>query len=118
METVDGDDLPHDVQVHLACDLGVDAQGSESSVKVSVFFVRDLWGTHTYMTSAQKRKGGCPKFADKYYTDIVDPEHESSIFRSFILPCMWFSMMEQVRLCAVWPTENWLGTSKATYRDG
>ena len=26
-----------------------------------------------------------------------------------------FSMMEQVRLCAVWPMENWLGTSKTTY---
>ena len=22
-----------------------------------------------------------------------------------------FSMMEQVRLCAIWPTENWLGSS-------
>ena len=31
---------------------------------------------------------------------------------------MWFSMMEQVRLCTVWPTENWLGTSKTTYRVG
>ena len=26
--------------------------------------------------------------------------------------------MEQVRLCAVWPTENWLGTSKTTYKVG
>ena len=29
-----------------------------------------------------------------------------------------FSMMEQVRLCAVFPMENWLGTSKTTYRVG
>ena len=26
--------------------------------------------------------------------------------------------MVQVRLCAVWPMENWLGTSKTTYRVG
>ena len=51
-------------------------------------------------------------------TDIVDPEHQSSIFRSVIQPCMWFSMMEQVRLCTVCPVENWLGTSKTTYRAG
>ena len=27
-------------------------------------------------------------------------------------------MMEQVRLCTVWPMENWLGTSKTIYRVG
>ena len=54
-----------------------------------------------------------------FYSDIVVPEHESSIFRSFIQrPVCGFSMMEQVRLCAVWPTENKLGTSKTTYRVG
>ena len=26
-------------------------------------------------------------------------------------PVCGFSMMEQVRLCAVWPMENWLGSS-------
>ena len=32
--------------------------------------------------------------------------------QTVIQPCMWFLfMMEQVRLCAVWPTENWLGSS-------
>ena len=53
----------------------------------------------------------------------VDPEanilflkHESRIpGQSSNLVC-GFSMMEQVRLCAVRPTENWLGTSKTTYR--
>ena len=30
--------------------------------------------------------------------DIFVLKHESSIFRSFIQPCMWFLMMEQVRL--------------------
>ena len=35
-----------------------------------------------------------------FHSDIVDPEHESSIFRSFIQPCMWFLHDEQVRLCA------------------
>ena len=30
-------------------------------------------------------------------------------------PVCGFSMLEQVKLCAVWPTENWLGSS---YRVG
>ena len=33
-------------------------------------------------------------------------------------PVFGFSMMEQVRICTVCPTENWLGTSKTTYRVG
>ena len=33
-------------------------------------------------------------------------------------PVCGFSMMELVRLCTVWPQENWLGTSKTTYRVG
>ena len=38
-------------------------------------------------------------------------KHESRIIgHSSCLAC-GFSMMEQVRLCAVWPTENWLGSS-------
>ena len=35
-----------------------------------------------------------------------------------LLRYLGFSMMEQVRLCTVWPQENWLGTSKTTYRVG
>ena len=31
--------------------------------------------------------------------------------RTFIQPVCGFSMMDQVRLCAVWPMENWLGSS-------
>ena len=33
-------------------------------------------------------------------------------------PVCGFSMMEQVRLCTVRPKENWIGTSKTTYRVG
>ena len=52
-------------------------------------------------------------------SEFLDLKHKSSIFRSVIQPCMWFlrdGMM--VRLCTVWPMENWLGTSKTTYRVG
>ena len=52
--------------------------------------------------------------------DIFSLKHESSIFRSVIQPgpLCGFSMTEQVRLCTVCPMENWLGTSKTTYRVG
>ena len=45
------------------------------------------------------------------WPEISSEEHESSIFRQSSNPVSGFSMMEQVRLCAVWPTENWLGSS-------
>ena len=37
--------------------------------------------------------------------------HESSILEHSSNHLCGFSMMEQVRLCAVWPMENWLGSS-------
>ena len=43
--------------------------------------------------------------------DIVALKHASSIFRQSSNPVCGFSMMEQVRLCAIWPMENWLGSS-------
>ena len=38
-------------------------------------------------------------------------KHMSRIFRHSSNPVSGFSMMEQVRLFAVWPMENWLGSS-------
>ena len=38
-------------------------------------------------------------------------EHESRILGHPSNPVCCFSMMKQVRLCAVWPMENWLGSS-------
>ena len=38
-------------------------------------------------------------------------KHESRILGHSSNPVCGFSMMEQVRLCAVWPTENWLASS-------
>ena len=38
-------------------------------------------------------------------------KHESRILGHSSNPVCGFSMMEQVRLCAVWPVENWLGSS-------
>ena len=43
--------------------------------------------------------------------EIYSEDHESSIFRQSSNPVCGLSMMEQVRLCAVWPTENRLGSS-------
>ena len=40
-------------------------------------------------------------------------KHESRIGRHSSNPVCCFSMMEQVRICAVWPTENWLGSSSS-----
>ena len=47
--------------------------------------------------------GPCP--------DILVLKHGSSILRQSSNPVCGFSMMEQVTLCAVWPRENWLGSS-------
>ena len=44
-------------------------------------------------------------------SDILFLKHASSIFRQSSNPVCGFSMMEQVKLCAVWPTENWLSSS-------
>ena len=38
-------------------------------------------------------------------------KHESRVFGHSSNPVCGFSMMEQVRLCAVRPTENWIGSS-------
>ena len=43
--------------------------------------------------------------------DILFLKHDSSIFRQSSNPVCGFSMMEQVRLCAVWPRDNWFGSS-------
>ena len=52
-----------------------------------------------------------PKIGPRVNAEILFLKHESSIFRQLCNPVCGFSMMEQVRLCAVWPMENWLGTS-------
>ena len=38
-------------------------------------------------------------------------KHKSRIIGHSSNPVCGFSMMEPVRLCAVWPMENWLGSS-------
>ena len=38
-------------------------------------------------------------------------KHEPRILGHAFNPVCGFSMMEQVRLCAVWPIDNWLGSS-------
>ena len=39
-------------------------------------------------------------------TDLLFLKHDSRILRQSSNPVCGYSMMEQVRLCAVWPTEN------------
>ena len=43
--------------------------------------------------------------------DILALKHVSSTFRQSANPVCGFFTMEQLMLCAVWPTENWLGSS-------
>ena len=44
-------------------------------------------------------------------TEFLALKHESRILGHSSNPVCGFSMMEHVRLCAVWPMENWLGSS-------
>ena len=48
---------------------------------------------------------GMPRQRSRTSSDILFLKHDSSIFRqSSNQPYMYFLMMEQVMLCAVWPT--------------
>ena len=55
--------------------------------------------------------GGHAAAAQPPQADILFLKQDSSIFRQSSNPVCGFSVLEQVRLCAVWPTENWLGYS-------
>ena len=46
-----------------------------------------------------------------FWTEFLALKHESRIVGHSSNPVCGFSIMEQVRLCAVWPSENWLGSS-------
>ena len=50
-------------------------------------------------------------------TDILSIKLDSSIFRQSANPVCGFSMMEKVRLCPAWPTENWLFPEPHTGQD-
>ena len=43
--------------------------------------------------------------------EVLALKHESRILGQWCNPVCGFSMMEQVRLGAVWPTENWIASS-------
>ena len=45
------------------------------------------------------------------WAEIYCESHDSSIFSQSSNPVSGFSMMEQVRLCALWPMQNWRGLS-------
>ena len=44
-------------------------------------------------------------------TEFLALKHESMILGHSSNPVFGFSLMEQVRLFAVWPMENWFGSS-------
>ena len=54
----------------------------------------------------QEEEGGRDFERRRCRSDILFLKHDSSIFRQSSNPVCGFSMMEQVRLCCVWPTEN------------
>ena len=43
--------------------------------------------------------------------EVLALKHDSRILGHSSNPVCGFSMMEQVRLCAVWLTKNWIGSS-------
>ena len=53
----------------------------------------------------------CSTKVDPSGAEIYSKDHDSSIFRQSYNPVCGFSVLKQVRLCAVLPTENWLGSS-------
>ena len=54
----------------------------------------------------------CPHLFDVTFpSESIALKHESRILGHSSNPVCGFSMMEQVRLCAVLPMENWLGSS-------
>ena len=44
----------------------------------------------------------------EFQADLLFLKHACSIFRQSSNPVLCLSIMEQARLCAVWPTENWV----------
>ena len=50
-------------------------------------------------------------FTPQLKTEFLSLKHESRILGHSSNPVCGFSMMDQVRLCAVWPMENLLGSS-------
>ena len=44
-------------------------------------------------------------------SDVLFLKHDSRFLRHSSIPVCGFFMIEQVRLCTVWPTDNWLGSS-------
>ena len=67
-----------------------------------------LLGQHGSCTTAQQN------YQETVYKTLRTsggPTQYILIFRQSSNPVCGFSMMEQVRLCAVWPMENWLGCS-------
>ena len=64
-----------------------------------------------------RRNGMKVSKAKREREDVKSPEflalrQESRILGHSSNPVCGFSMTEQVRLCAVWPMENWLGSSR------
>ena len=69
-------------------------------------------------TNAMRKKRVCKDIAVTWESarartrsEFLALKHESRILGHSSNPLCNFSMMEQVRLCAVWPMKNWLVSS-------
>ena len=66
---------------------------------------------NVYPSDLRRSPPSPKRYSGGFGAEFLALNHESSIFRQSSNPVCGFSMMEQVRLCSVWPTENWLGAS-------
>ena len=57
------------------------------------------------------RTHACASQSSELEAEVLDLKHGSRILGHSSNPVCGFSAIEQVRLCAVWPMENWIGSS-------
>ena len=61
--------------------------------------------------SSESEREMAPQYFFLPPPDILILEHDSSILKQSSNPVCGFSVMEQVKVCAVWPRGNWLSSS-------
>ena len=74
---------------------------------VPLHYVETKAPTHRPTQSGGRAVIASPLSPTLSHSDILFLKHDSSILRQSPNPVCGFSMMEQVRLCAVCPTQNW-----------
>ena len=79
--------------------------------KVGRLWYHEFWD-HFYANMNNGNDGG------RSWAEFLAQKHESRILGHLSNPVCGVSMMEQVRLCAVWPMENCLALPSTRYRVG